>query len=220
MATLPPDPEGTINPYAPPEAQIGEGSLSPSGDLSEVESIRRKFLSHEASIKSVGSLHYLGAIITLLAAIGMGAILVTTNDSGSRAVLSGLVAVYVIMAGINFALGRGLRLLEPWSRWVESVVIGLGVLSVVISVATAVAFNRDEVVPSVGGGAVVGLVYGYVLYLLLSSKGATVFSPAYKDVIARTPHIKYKTSCLVKFFILFVVGVLSLAVVGALVGKR
>ena len=42
------------------------------------------------------------------------------------------------------------------------------------------------------------LIVGYILYLMLSEKGSVVFSPAYKEIIARTPHIKYRTSLILK----------------------
>ena len=38
------------------------------------------------------------------------------------------------------------------------------------------------------------LIGFYMLYLLLSKKGTMVFSPEYKEIIAQTPHMKYKTS--------------------------
>ncbi len=64
------------------------------------------------------------------------------------------------------------------------------------------------------------LIYTYVLYLLLSSKGTMVFSPGYQAIIPQTPHVKYKTSWIVKlavtiFFVIFGLAII-LAVIGGL----
>ena len=37
------------------------------------------------------------------------------------------------------------------------------------------------------------LINGYVLYLLLSQKGRTIFTDAYRRVVTETPHVKYRT---------------------------
>jgi hypothetical protein len=51
------------------------------------------------------------------------------------------------------------------------------------------------------------IIPGYILYLLLSPKGSMVFSPEYWEAIERTPHIKYKTSWLLKgCLILFILS--------------
>jgi hypothetical protein len=42
------------------------------------------------------------------------------------------------------------------------------------------------------------LIAGYILYLLLSPKGAVVFSRPTREIIARTPHVKYRTSPILK----------------------
>jgi hypothetical protein len=56
------------------------------------------------------------------------------------------------------------------------------------------------------------LVNAYILYLYLSKKGRTIFAPEYKDVIAATPHVKYRTSIVVWVFLALVVGLVVLAV--------
>lgn len=50
-----------------------------------------------------------------------------------------------------------------------------------------------------------GLFLGYVLYLLRSRKGAVVFSPEYRAVIEKTPHVRYKQSRLVWGFVVLLV---------------
>ena len=52
------------------------------------------------------------------------------------------------------------------------------------------------------------LIGFYMLYLLLSKKGTMVFSPEYKEIIAQTPHMKYKTSPVVWIALGLIVAVI------------
>ncbi len=80
-------------------------------------------------------------------------------------------------------------------------------------------------------GRVLGIVFGvigligfpigtlislYILYLLLSQKGKTVCSEHYRQVVAQTPHIKYKTSMVVWVLLGLVFLLIALVVVGAM----
>jgi hypothetical protein len=64
---------------------------------------------------------------------------------------------------------------------------------------------------------ILALISVYVIYLLLSQKAAVVFSPEYKAIISRTPHVRYKTSIVVwillGIFILFIL----LGIIGGMV---
>ena len=74
--------------------------------------------------------------------------------------------------------------------------------------------------PSPGGiaGASFGLFFlSYVLYLLLSRKGTKVFSREYHDLIAQTPHIAYRWSCLFKICVYGFVGLVSISLLIVLV---
>jgi hypothetical protein len=62
------------------------------------------------------------------------------------------------------------------------------------------------------------LISVYFLYLLLSQKGAYVFSPEYAQVIAATPHIQYKTSIVVWIFLGLLLVVIFLAIVFTVIG--
>ena len=63
------------------------------------------------------------------------------------------------------------------------------------------------------------LINAYVLYLLLSKKGRTIFTPAYLDVIAATPHVKYRTSIIVWIFLALIVVVMLAAVLVPMFGR-
>lgn len=74
-------------------------------------------------------------------------------------------------------------------------------------------------------GAVVGLlgfpigtlINGYFLYLLGSRSGATIFTPQYRQVVERTPEIKYKTPIwmwiLITLLVLIFVSIFLFAII-------
>ena len=127
MATLPPHQDRAfeeINPYAPPEATLTE--LEPfdlGGDLAEVEAIRRKHLNHEASVRSIGSLHYFGAVVGFF--IGFcddrdGLVVTASNRLPGECLCSPRSSLfYLVLGGLQLALGIGLRRLQSWARWTD-----------------------------------------------------------------------------------------------------
>jgi hypothetical protein len=93
-----------------------------------------------------------------------------------------------------FAAGWGVRSFRRWGRVVGCVLSGIGLLGFPIGT----------------------LINAYILYLFLSKKGRTVFSPEYQDVIAATPHVKYRTSIIV-WILLALVGALVVVGIGVMV---
>jgi len=155
-----------FNPYAAPAAPVEDVSAN-----AEAEAIRKAHISHEASIKAVGLLYYLGGIGVTLAAL---AGLVGAKDAS--------VGVTLLLIGLGvgqFFAGWGVRALRPWGRIVGCILSAIGLIGFPIGT----------------------LINGYILYLFLSKKGRTIFAPEYQDVIAATPHVKYKTSILVWIFL-------------------
>ena len=212
MSVPPLEPER--NPYAPPEADLGEAAAAAPDDLAEAEAVRRAHITHETLIKSLSALHLIGAVFGFLWLIAFAAVVVPhidrTEDSGPAPLF------VLIFTGINLALGLGLRGLRPWARWVDVALNGISLLLCVLSVIPAVLWGGGG--PDVAGVALVFLIMpGFVLYLLISPKAAVVFSPGYKDIIARTSHVKMKmswlaTGCLivlVTLVVLFVAGFVS-----------
>jgi len=87
--------------------------------------------------------------------------------------LGTLLNVLLLALGIaQFFAGWGVRGLRSWGRIIGCVVSGIGLLGFPIGT----------------------VVNGYILYLYLSKKGRTIFAPEYQDVIAATPHVKYRAS--------------------------
>jgi hypothetical protein len=183
-ATFPPDQvirlgRGNVCASCKPIAtqKLREGVL----DQNTAERIRLEHIKHEASLKSVGFLYFLGAPFVLLA----GVIGISSPASTSRILPSML---FLGLVALQLWGGIGLRRLQPWARIPSGILSGIGLLGFPIGT----------------------LISGYILYLLFSKKGATVFSEDYKRIIAETPHIKYRTS-----IVLWILLVLLLVLIGA-----
>lgn len=166
------------NPYQAPASLEAELDLALlAGDP---EGLRQTYLKHEASVRSVGTLYYVGAwgwgLLTLPTLLRLGALGDHSGDVASMALLIGQTLItFVIpatLATLLYFSARGLKRLAPWGR----------VTGIIGSVVSLVGFPI---------GTIVG---AYALYLLLSMKGKMVFSPEYEEAIAATPHLKCKTS--------------------------
>ena len=175
-----------VNPYAAPAARVEDVATNP-----EAEAIRRAHISHEASVKAVGILYYLGGILCLI--VGLGAL-----AGAASTPLSAVPALLLIALGVaQLFAGWGVRALRSWARTVGCVLSAIGLLGFPIGT----------------------LINGYILYLFLSKKGRTIFAPAYQDVIAATPHVKYRTSIVIWIFLALLVGLVVFAAVGAFSGR-
>jgi hypothetical protein len=157
----------------------------------EAEQIRKDHIRHEASVKSVGILYFLGATVFLLASFGMLTAPARTEGAWVALLFIGLCAVQIWT-------GLGLRKLKPWARVASGILSGLGLLAFPIGT----------------------LINAYILYLLFSKKGATVFSDEYKRIIEETPHIKYRTSIVVWILLGVVLLLLGAAFVAAVFGSH
>jgi hypothetical protein len=210
-----------LNPYQPPKARLEETLLDLSHDLGEAEAIRRKYLSHEASVKSIGSLHFLSVVYILVAFV---AIALSNQLFGGGVGSIRFLAVLVYFLGLlalNLAMGIGLRGLKPWARWTE-------VLLTILSICASLIFAGRPA--AVRGGEAAGVIVfftiipAYILYLLLSKKGAVVFSPEYREIIDRTRYIKYRSSwllkgCLIALLLFMVIGI-GLAILAPMMATR
>jgi hypothetical protein len=184
----------SANPYAP-TSHIGTAAPM----ASDVEAYRRRYLNHEASVKSIGTLYMLGAIIM----VPMGLAILAFLISGTRPNADPGGAVVVAVAGCLYAglgllqgfVAVGLRRLRNWARIVAVVFSVLGLIAIPIGT----------------------LISAYFLYLLVSEKGRIVFSDEYKHVIEQTPHIVYKTSVVVWILLILLIALISFGLVAAVV---
>lgn len=171
-----------VNPYAPPTAHVADIS----GADSEAEAIRLEHVKHESSIKSVGTLYYIGGVATAIAMLSF--LFAGVFQQGMASLM--LLVVYGVLAIVSFVAGYGVRRLAPWARIVTIVLACIGLL----------------------GFPVGTIINGYILYLVLSAKGKRIFAPDYADIIAATPQIKYRTSLVVWVLL----GIILLGIVAAI----
>ena len=177
----------SVNPYAPPKAHVDDVS----GASSEAEGIRREHIKHEASVRSIGTLYYIGGFVFLLAAAAFFFGGVTEVDGVPLAMGA---ILYLVLGVSSIVVARGIRQLKSWAR----------IASIVLSIIGLIGFPVGT------------LINGYILYLLCSAKGQRIFAADYADIVAATPHIKYRTSIVVwivlALLVLFVAAVVLVAV--------
>lgn len=188
-----------INPYAP-TTSIAIESV-PAG-VTDAEFIRRKHLSHEASIQSVGFLYMFGAFFSILYGAGImaGGMFVTAQqNAGVSEILILLVVGFLVFAVgcVQGYAGWCMRKLNPAGKIPAVIVACFGLLGIPIGTLISI----------------------YILYLLLSEKGRVVFSPEYRAVIQATPHIRYKTSIIVWVFLIALVLLIGFGIVAMLIGR-
>ncbi|HAV64940.1 MAG TPA: hypothetical protein DCY13_21535 [Verrucomicrobiales bacterium] len=168
---------------------------------SEAEQIRQDHINHEASVKAVGILYLIGGTFGLIGSLGLFVMLssTTTGDGPAESVVftGGVAAVLLVFCGVQFAAGLGLRRLRNWARIVAAILSALGLLSFPVGT----------------------LINGYILYLLLSKKGQMVFSEEYRQIIAQTPHIRYRTSTIVWIVLGILVALILFFAVFAFLGS-
>jgi len=175
------------NPFASPLAV--SDAIRDDYQGTDAEWIRQQHIKHEASIKSIGLLYYLGTALTGIGGLFM--LIFLANDQsvspGERPIILVLGVVYLAIAALSFFAARGIRSFQKWGRPLATILAVLSLLNLPI-------------------GTLIG---GYTLYLIWSEKGNFIFSDAYPPIVAATPHVKYKTSIVVWIFL----GLLVIALV-------
>jgi len=163
-------------------------AVAPAASAENAEAVitRKKYLKHEAAVRSVGSLYYFCAACYALFAVA----LLASERANVTACAVGL-SFLVPLGAAFFWAGRGLRQVN---RKVKPLATVLAVLVLVGGCCTLIARSAG----TSGGGMLVAIVlYAYVLYVILSAKSKVVFSEGYKAVIEATPSIRYRTPVLV-----------------------
>ncbi len=126
-----------------------------------------------------------------------GIVLVLSGVGLIAAAQERVLAVTFIGGGIlQLWLAVGLRKLKRVVRIPTMILAGIGLL----------------------GFPVGTIISAYILYLLGSQKGVQVFSDEYAEVIAATPHIKYRSSKLVIGLLILIVALIVFGVIAAMMG--
>ena len=172
------------------------GRLKEGGTVSPAaEQMRKDHLKHEASIKSVGMLYFIGAVAVLLAGI---ASLVSIANGKEPLEATAIAVVLFLLGAAQLWAGWGLRRLKKSARVPTGILSGIGLLGFPLGT----------------------IINGYILYLVFSQKGTTVFSDEYHTVIAQTPHIKYRTSIVVWILVGLVLLIIAAVIIAAVVSTR
>jgi hypothetical protein len=184
-----------VNPYAPPTALIGEFEPIDASDLARSEEVRRTYLRHEASVRSLGTIHYGAAFLFFIAAFSVFSLLAVRTPPRDEEILALAIGMGIsLLLGVwNLALGSGLQGMRPWARSIETILAAFAMGDLIISaVALGIAFENDVAsrIAGVAACLLLGLIPGYVMFLLRTRRGRMVFSREYADVIERTPHIR------------------------------
>lgn len=157
------------NPFETPSTELAVAASSEPYAI-EDERLRRALLNHEVSIQAVGRLMILGGGIATLAGLSI-LVAAVAGELREAAPVIGLTAAYLGLGVGSLWVGNQLRTLDPRGRIPGALINGFGLV----------------------GFPVGTLISAYILYLLLSEKGRQVLSREYQGVVARTPHIRYKT---------------------------
>ncbi len=217
---------GDLNPFEAPVAGIGQRADDLDLIDEGAEAIRREHIRHETSIKALGVLNYLGAIITALAAffllaVASGALPANpppnmTPEEGRtfNGYMGGILLAFSLLNG---GIGYGMRHLLGWARWALIILISIGLLNTAVQIIRVASINPDALALAVGNAIIPFLIQTYILSLVASAKGRVIFSPEYKAVIAKTPHIRTRTSPIVWILLGFLVLILCLIIGGSLI---
>jgi len=100
-----------VNPYAAPTAAVEDIAANP-----EADAIRRAHIGHEASIKAVGILYYLGAVV-----LTIGTVMFLQSDVATS------IGLLIVGVAQLFA-GWGVRALRRWGRVLGCVLSVIGLL--------------------------------------------------------------------------------------------
>ena len=158
----------------------------------EYVAIRQEHIKHEASLRSIGILYYIGGVLILFGGISMLVPLLSLGEE-SAAFGIGFLMFYLLLGIFFVAGGRAFRKLKRWVRVPSTILSAIGLINIPVGT----------------------LINGYILYLIWSEKGKMIFSDEYKEVMEATPEIKYRTSALAWIvlivFVIILVGSIAFA---------
>jgi hypothetical protein len=122
----------------------------------------------------------------LLAGTGLALV-----EDPTEPMLRPLGAFYLVLGVVSVVVAWGVRRLRKWAAGA----------SIVLSAISLLGFPFGT------------LISAYILYLLLSAKGRRIFAADYADIVAATPHVKYRTSIAVWIALGAIVLMITLLVV-------
>ncbi|MCA9012235.1 MAG: hypothetical protein KDB01_20925 [Planctomycetaceae bacterium] len=156
-----------FNPYAAPLAEPEAFDPFQQDDTR----IRQQFINCEANVTTIAGVMIIGGL--LVAAIAAIAAFVTAANSGAFAFGAvALLVVLVLLGFVQMVIGARVRTLHPRARIGAIIFCTLWLFFIPLG--------------TIFGGA--------CLWYLVRPAATYVFTPEYRDVIRRTPHVRFRTS--------------------------
>lgn len=166
------------NPFAAPTAD-GEG-ITPAG----AEEIRREHLAAEDFIQSVGLLAIIAGVVSC--AVGVRLCFAGADrfrDPGIPLATKLLPLLPGALGIVGVALGVGLKRYKPVARFAALAFAGLWIVAVLVAIAMGRYPRSAMAIFQIG-------VAGGTLYTLLGERARRIFSPAYREIVAQTRHVR------------------------------
>lgn len=177
----------TFNPYAAP--LVGRETVDPFQRDDAL--IRKQFIDCEGNIRSIASLLILGGLILAFVFGFFSVDFVARGDSADVA-LAALFGVIALLGAAQMIVGIRLQSFRPRARIGGIVCCVLWMFFIPI-------------------GTIIG---GACLWYLVRPAAKYVFAPEYREVIRKTPHIRFQTSAVSwVFFIIMLLSLLTLIVI-------
>lgn len=177
-------------PLASVASPASPSNPGPHADADAV-ALRRGHVQREAAIRSIGTVYFISAGLAILGALMVVIRVALLSGNADEDSPTGLL---IFLSGLSAALivvGRGVRALARWTRIPVVVLSGLGLLAIPVGT----------------------LIHGFVLWLVLSGKGRTVFSEEYAAAVAATPDVVLPRSPLPAVFLALILGLMVFALV-------
>ncbi len=157
-----------VNPYEAPMSEFQAADPFQDDDIS----VRRQFIDCEANIRSIGGVTVFGGLLLMILSV-VFAYATLGSGSGPLSVFALVACCGVCLLAVSHvAIGIGLQRFRTWAR------IG--------AIALCVLW-----LPFIPIGTIFG---GTSLWYLVRPAAKYVFTPTYKQIIHRTPHVYFRTS--------------------------
>jgi hypothetical protein len=190
-------PEDPTNPYEPPGVKPDSPRALAAASASRAARLRAGYRRYELVLRALGLVNDIGFGLSLVMIAGPVWVLAAVRWNGVGIEGSPLMwpiffvqrfLFFPAFAALHFALGRGLRRLQPWARSAQMLVSALVVLSQLAGFALLPS-GRRPVWANVLALLVV-VAHVVILYVLASGRGARVVSDRYRAVVEATSALK------------------------------
>jgi hypothetical protein len=189
--------EDPMNPYEPPGVEPDVRRPRSAVDATRAARVRSGHRRDESFLRALGLMNDIGFGLSALLAAGSALFLVSLRWSGIEP--EGPPEMWPVFflqrflllpafAALHFALGRGLRRLQPWARRAQMGVSGAVVLGQLAG-QVFLPSGRRPVWANAAALAVL-VVHVAILYALASPRVARVVSDRYRAVVEATPTLK------------------------------